>query len=339
MDFLIKDLIKLNDYPSLDKIKFNQDIIDILNNNNIMFDTLFYGASGAGKTTLLIAYLQKIFGQSVLNVVPYNNKSETTLNFTIDKIGSPLTNNNLIIINDSVSDDIFYDFLLEQIDLLGEKINYMVVLHLDRFKKRTISLLTNFIENRKSLTYVFATTNRYDKLDYRVKSRFECFRIPRPSLSELTEYFHKLIPNKFQFDKSKISKIIESTNCDIKLSIIYINQRLLEAIDPSLKKKSIDNFKYYLNYLLQNTINLKNDLKNLPMIRTMILTLYQSSITWNEYIKKSLEIINNIPNINENQKIKIIQQTADLDNKVALAKPNYIHYEAFIFMIINNIID
>jgi hypothetical protein len=67
----------------------------------------------------------------------------------------------------------------------------------------------------------------------------------------------------------------------------------------------------------------------------MILTIYQSSLSWNEYLKKSLDIINSNKKITDQQKIKIIQLTANLDHKVALSKPNYIHYECFIFMIMN----
>jgi GTPase SAR1 family protein len=335
MDFLVKDLIKPNNYPQLNKIIFHKDVTRILKNDNILFDTLFYGVSGAGKTTILMAYLQKLFGQEVLTLNPNNNSASDMNNIitTIEKSGVPLTNNNLIVINDSISDDTFYEFLLSQFDILGEKINYMLVLHLERFKQRTISLLMNFIENRKSLTYVLATSNHFNKLDKRVISRFECYRIPRPSREELTDYFHNLIPSKFEFEKSRIYKIIESTNCDMKLSIIYINQRLLEAIDPNLKKKSIDNFKYYITCLLQ--LVFKNDLKQLPIMRTMILTIYQSSLTWNEYLKKTLEILYTNKNITEEQKFKIIQLTSELDHKVSLSKPNYIHYEAFIFMIMN----
>jgi hypothetical protein len=338
MDFLVKDLIKPNNYPQLNKIIFNKDIARMLNSNDFMFDTLFYGISGSGKTTLLMAYLQKLFGSEVLKLNPnntsYNDSKNSDNNLTtIEKTGVPLSNNNLIVINDSISDEIFYEFLLSQLDILGEKINYMLVLHLERFKQRTISLLTNFMENRKSLTYVLATTNHYNKLDKRVISRFECHRIPRPSQQELTEYFYNLIPSKFDIEKSRVSKIVETTNCDMKLSIIYINQRLLEAIDPNLKKKSIDNFKYYITCLLQ--LVFKNDLKQLPIMRAMILTIYQSSLSWNEYLKKTMEILSINKTITEEQKIKIIQSTAELDHKVSLAKPNYIHYEAFIFMIMN----
>ena len=338
MDFLVKELIKPNHYPQLNKIIFNKDITRILKNNDVLFDTLFYGVSGAGKTTLLMAYLQKLFGQDVLKLNPNNvslsdNKSSDNQITTIEKSGVPLSNNNLIVINDSISDEIFYEFLLSQFDILGEKLNYMLVLHLERFKQRTIGLLMNFIENRKSLTYVLATSNHFNKLDKRVISRFECHRIPRPSHTELTDYFDNMIPKKFNFEKSRLSKIIESTNCDMKLAIIYINQRLLEAIDPNLKKKSIDNFKYYITCLLQ--LVFKNDLKQLPIMRAMILTIYQSSLSWNEYLKKTLEILYTNKNITEEQKMKIIQSTAELDHKVSLAKPNYIHYEAFIFMIMN----
>ncbi len=334
MDFLVKDLIKLNYYPSLDDITFDyNNITKILKEDSILFDTLFYGVSGAGKTTLFMAYLQKLFGTEILNLVPTNDSKSSDITFTIEKVGSPLSNSNLIVINDSVSDDVLYEFLLNQLDILGEKLNYILILHLERFKEKTLSLLTNFIENRKSITYVLATSNHYDKLNKRIKSRFETYRVARPKINELTDYFYKLIPSKFDFSKTKISKIIESTNCDIKLSIIYINQRLLELIDQNLKKKSIDNFKYYINCLIQTV--LKNDLKQLSNIRSMILTIYQSSLSWNEYLKKSLEIINTSKNITDQQKIKIIQLTANLDHKVILSKPNYIHYEAFIFMIMN----
>jgi hypothetical protein len=338
MEFLVKDLIKPNHYPQLNKIIFNKDITRMLKKDDVLFDTLFYGISGSGKATLLMAYLQKIFGLEVLKLNPNHTTSSDNKNSdsnltTIEKTGVPLSNNNLIVINDSITDETFYEFLLAQFDILGEKLNYMLVLHLERFKQRTISLLMNFMENRKSLTYVLATSNHFNKLDKRVISRFECYRIPRPSREELTDYFYNMIPSKFDFEKSRIYKIVESTNCDMKLSIIYINQRLLEAIDPNLKKKSIDNFKYYITCLLQ--LVFKNDLKQLPIIRTMILTIYQSSLSWNEYLKKTLEILYTNKTITEEQKIRIIHSTAELDHKVSLAKPSYIHYEAFIFMIMN----
>jgi hypothetical protein len=348
-------LLKLNNYPLLENIKFKSfdNITRILKSDDILFDTLLYGSSGSGKITLLMAYLQKQFGSDVLKLTPNfksssnnssnqsvgsngansSNGSNSANDFNLDKIGVPLTNDNLIVINDSVSDDCFYEYILEQQELIGEKINYMVILHLERYKKKTLSLLSNFIENRKNQTYVLATTNHFDKLDYRIISRFTNIRVPRPTLGELSTYFYSLIPTKFNFDKTKLEKIIESTKRDMKLSIIYINQRLLEIMDPNLKKKSIDNFKYYLNCLIQNVI--RCELSQLPMIRTMILVVYQSSISWTDYVKKCLEIINMQKNIDENKKIKILELSANLDHKVTLAKPSYIHYEAFIFMIMN----
>ena len=72
----------------------------------------------------------------------------------------------------------------------------------------------------------------------------------------------------------------------------------------------------------------------------MILTLYQSSLTWNEFLDKTLDLLfNSLPTnikgftITDQQKVKIISRTAELDHKVALTKASYIHYEAFIFMI------
>lgn len=343
MDFLIKDLIKLNDYPTVEKLVFHKELSKIFNKDSILFDTLFYGPSGSGKTTLFFSYLQKIFGKQVIEMVPNINidskTSQEIVNFNMEKVGCILTNHNLTLINDSVDDETIQNFLREYIERMGEITNYIVILHLNRLKPKTLSIITNFIDNRKSKTYILATSNRLDHLELRLKSRFESYRIPRPSIEELTEYFYKLIPQKFEFPQSKIQKIIENTNRDIKLSIIYINQRLLESIDPTLKKKSLDNFKYYINCLLQ--VIIKKDLKNLPVIRSMILTIYQSCLSWNEFLSKFLDLLYNNTNgnsqiiITEQQKIEISQRTADLDHKIKLSKPNYIHYEAFIFMILD----
>jgi hypothetical protein len=67
----------------------------------------------------------------------------------------------------------------------------------------------------------------------------------------------------------------------------------------------------------------------------MILTLYQSEISWNDYIKKTHEVLFTLPAtiMKDNHKCEIIRRSAELDNKVALTKASYIHYEAFMFMI------
>ena len=89
-------------------------------------------------------------------------------------------------------------------------------------KEKTLSMLSAFIDTRKSRTYILGTCSKSNMLTPRFKSRFEIYRISRPTIGELTSYFHKLIPSKFDFQKSRIYKIVESTNCDMKLSIIYI---------------------------------------------------------------------------------------------------------------------
>jgi len=336
MDFLIKDLIKVNNYPLLEDISFHHEYIKMFNKGTL-FDTLLFGPSGAGKLTLLFGYLQKVFGPSVLTFSPTinskNNEEDST--FNIDKIGVPLSNGNIVLINDSVSDDTIQDFFREYTERLGDVLNYIVLLHVNRLKDTTISVISNFIDTRKSTTYILATCNKYDRVQLRFKSRFATFKIPRPTTKELTQYLYKIIPSKFEFQKAKIQKIVESNNRDIKLSIIYINQRLLESIDSDLKKKSLDTFKYYIGCLLQIVLN--NDLKKIGIVRAMILTIYQSSLSWNDYIKKTLDLLfdNTITKskISDSQKMEIIDKTSDLDHKVKLCKPVYVHYEAFIFMI------
>ena len=376
MNFLLKDLIKPNEYPFLDDMYFHKDIKKIFKGGNTLFDTILYGASGSGKLTLLFGYLQEKYSKNILKLVP-NNEYSSSINDNInyneieneikndikndkdnkssfssvssssiyipDGVGVPLSNQYLILINDSVNDDTLIELIKKQITMLGENINYILILHIERFKPKTISWISNFIDNRKSLTYILATSNRFNAIPSRLKSRFETIKVSRPREKDLINFFHKLIPSKFNYDKDKISKIINQTSRDIKLSIIYINQKLLENIEGDTKKKSLDSFKYYLGCLIQLII--LNDLKNLQMIRSMILTLYQSAITWKEYIKKTVNFIiinyNNLglkPENKTNIITQIIHKTAELDQKVSQIKPNYSHYEAFIFMIYYTII-
>jgi ABC-type lipoprotein export system ATPase subunit len=113
MDFLIKDLIKLNDYPTVEKLAFHKEISNIFKKDNLLFDTLFYGPSGSGKNTLIFSYLQKIFGKQVIDMVPNidNKTTQEMINFNMEKVGSILTNHNLTLINDSVNDETIQDFL------------------------------------------------------------------------------------------------------------------------------------------------------------------------------------------------------------------------------------
>ena len=199
MDFLVKDLIKLNYFPLLEDFKFHKSMVDILKTEHIMFDTLFHGSSGAGKLTLFMGYLQKQFGEGVLTLYPNSESKMTDTTFNLEKVGTILSNNNLVIINDSVNDDTVYDFITKQFDIEGDNLTYILILHIERFKEKTISCIMNFIERRKSRTYILTTTNHYNKLTAMAKSRFESFMISRPTSKELTCYFSKLIPKKFDF--------------------------------------------------------------------------------------------------------------------------------------------
>ena len=131
-----------------------------------------------------------------------NNKSnDDDTSFKIDKIGVPLSNGNIVLINDSVSDDTIQEFFKEYNERLGDMLNYIVLIHVNRLEDTTISIISNFIDTRKSTTYILATCNKYDRLQYRFKSRFAPFKISRPTTKELTQYLYKIIPSKFEFQK------------------------------------------------------------------------------------------------------------------------------------------
>jgi DNA replication protein DnaC len=82
---------------------------NIFKNSGTLFDTILYGPSGAGKMTLFMGYLQQLFGVSVLNLVPNSENKNIDLSFNLERVGVPLSNTNLVVINDSVNDETLYD--------------------------------------------------------------------------------------------------------------------------------------------------------------------------------------------------------------------------------------
>ena len=104
----------------------------------------------------ILGYLQKLYGQEVLNLFPNINKKndEESSSINIDKVGVPLSNRNIILFNDSVSDETIQDFMKDYNELQGDNLNYIVFVHLNRLKEKTLSMLTAFIDTRKSKTYI-----------------------------------------------------------------------------------------------------------------------------------------------------------------------------------------
>lgn len=342
MNFLVKDLIKPNNYPKLSEFNFHKNYTDAFNNltlENPLLDTLFYGPSGSGKFTLILAYLEHIYGPDVLHLTPNEitekkTKTDKTskLDFNIERVGAIYTNRYLTIINDTINDDKILDLLKCEMDRDGDYINYLLIIHLDRFKTNTITYLKSFIEKRKSLTCILGTVTSLKKIPQSLKGLMTTYRIPTPSLIDQREYFLNIIPTKFHkvITKDKIANIYNETNGNLKIMIVYINQYLLGALDTKLKKKSPDNYRLYLCYLLNYAI--KGDPNDLNIIRSMIMIIYQSPITWNEYITKFISLINK-SKLNDEQKIKIIQMIGKVDHQVQLSRLNYCHYDSIIFQL------
>lgn len=346
MNFLVKDLIKPNNYPKLLELDFQTKYIkpfQAMTLEDPLFDTLFYGPSGSGKFTLAMAYLQHLYGSEVLKLTPnetHDKKKKvdksSKLDFTIEKVGAIYTSRYLTIMNDTVNDDKIVEFLKKQIDSEGSHINYVMIMHMDRLKTQTLNYVKCFIEKRRSLTCIIGTTCSLHKLGQGLKGLMAQYRVPRPSLEDQTKYFLKIVPNKFQkakvITKGKIAKTHHETNGDLKMMVAYFNQYLLEALDsdPKLKKKHPDSYRLYLCYLLNFAI--KGDPKDLNVIRSMIMVMYQSPITWPEYTKKFMSLINK-SKLTDTQKIKIVEMTAEVDHQVHLSRLNYCHYEAVIFQL------
>lgn len=335
MEFLTKNLIKINYYPDLIDNKFHKKYISMLMDKKMpLMDTIFYGASGSGKFSLFVGYLKHYFeDQKVLDLVPdtLEEKISTSGELKLEYVGYPLVNKYLVLINDSVNNDKTLKILEKYFEMSGNNINYILITHLERLKTSTLKFISQFIEKRKNKTYILATSNSINSLGT-LKSYFASFRIERPSLADQVKYFHKIIPKKFNFSKDKLEKIITKTNRDLKISIVHINQRLLESIDPELKKKCLDPYELYLNYLLQTAI--LGDLSKLSIMRSMILTIYQSTLTWDQYIHKSLYLISKTK-LSDEGLMDLNKKMADLDLIVARTKPDYCHYETLVFIIMD----
>lgn len=348
MNFLVKDLIKPNLRPPLEKFNFHSKYSKSFQNlslDNPLYDTIFYGASGSGKFTLLMACLQRFYGPKVLKLTPIwdgsdekKKKGKSNIEFTIESVGSVYGNEYLTLINptvkDTMKDDKIVEYLKSQIDIEGTKHHYLVIVHLERLKQSTLNYLKWFIEKRKNYLYVLATCSSNPQLSQGLKGLFTMYRVSRPSLDKVTKYFLKIIPQKFQkgniITKDKIKKVYKETAGDLKLIINYLNQYLLAGIDPTLKKKHPNTFRAYLCTLINFAV--KGDIKDLNMIRSMIQTIYRAPFTWDEYTHYFMGLIS-MSKLKDNQKIEITKIVADTDYQVRLSKVNYCHYEAIIFQL------
>jgi predicted AAA+ superfamily ATPase len=144
----------------------------------------------------------------------------------------------------------------------------------------------------------------------------------------------KLIPDKFKnanvVNEAKFKKIYNETHGNLKLIISYINQYLLEAMDPELIKKHPNSYRLYLCSLLNLAI--KGDIKDLGMIRSMIMIVYQSPVTWSEYTHHFIDLIS-LSKLSSEKKFEIVKMTSEVDHRSVQSKINYCHYEALIFQL------
>jgi hypothetical protein len=353
MNFLVKDLINPSFRPPLKKLDFHhiyRDSFKSLSIKNGLFDTIFIGASGSGKLTLIFAYLQHIFGEEVLRLIPneFSDKSKvnvkknkgnskdflTEINF--ETVESIYSNNYITLINDSVPDDKLLEYLRNQVNQVSDNVSYLVITHIDRFKPKTLSFLKSFIEQRETSLYVLATSCSIQKISNSLRGLLSQYWIARPSLETTMKYYLKIIPDKFikanTINKDKFKKIYIETHGNLKLIISYINQYLLGAIDPDLVKKHPNSYRLYLCSLLNLAI--KGDMKDLNMIRSMMLVVYQYPVSWREYTHHFLDLIG-ISKLSSEKKVEIVEMIADVDHKVALSKVNYCHYEALVFQLMS----
>lgn len=352
MNFLVKDLLNPSIRPTLKDLDFHleyRDSFKLLSIQNGLFDTLFIGPPGSGKLTLIFAYLQHLFGPTVLKLVPNefsekqstntkkgksSNKSDLLTELNFEMIETIYSNNYVTLINDSVSDDKLLEYLRNQVNQVSDNVTYLVITHIDKFKPNTLSFIKSFIEKRETSLYILATSNSTLKLSNGLKGLLSMYRIPRPSLEETSKYYLKIIPNKFVkaniVNKDKFKKIYNETHGNLKLIISYINQYLLEGIDSDLAKKHPNSYRLYLCSLLN--LAMKGDIKDIGMIRSMIMVIYQSPVSWSECIHHFIDLIG-LSKLSSEKKVEIVKMVAEVDHQSALSKINYCHYEALVFQL------
>jgi len=305
---------------SLNEVTSQDNIIDSLRKTLFTKNLphlIFYGPSGCGKTSTILALAKELFGKEYWSdrIIELNASDERGINIVRDKI--KMYAKKSIKYNPNIPP--WKIIILDEADTITSDSQFA---------------LRRIIEEYSNITRFCIICNYHDKIIEPIISRCSlfCFK----PISE-TNIINKLklitVKEECNFDDNIINKICKFSRGDLRKAINLLqntnnsfsneeNDKLLDEFSGVIPKEKFDLlFKYIFD-------------KNLNNINSLIDELYIENYSLVNQITYFHDFIFQ-SNLNDEQKIKIINKISDIDQNLIKGCDEYIQLMRLVYYIVS----
>ena len=305
---------------SLNEVTSQDNIIDSLRKTLFTKNLphlIFYGPSGCGKTSTILALAKELFGKEYWSdrIIELNASDERGINIVRDKI--KMYAKKSIKYNPNIPP--WKIIILDEADTMTSDSQFA---------------LRRIIEEYSNITRFCIICNYHDKIIEPIISRCSlfCFK----PISE-TNIINKLklitVKEECNFDDNIINKICKFSRGDLRKAINLLqntnnsfsneeNDKLLDEFSGVIPKEKFDLlFKYIFD-------------KNLNNINSLIDELYIENYSLVNQITYFHDFIFQ-SNLNDEQKIKIINKISDIDQNLIKGCDEYIQLMRLVYYIVS----
>lgn len=317
---------------NIDDFGFHKDILDqlkILSEDDSIPHTIFYGPEGSGKKSLIYLFLKMIYDDSVfdLSEVTYNvSGSSTEIQVKVKQ-----SNYHLVIEpNNNNSDRYLIQGVLNKyvkknpLNVFVSKRNFKVVLinNVDNLSYYTQAALRRMMEKYSNTCRFILWCRSLNKVIDPIVSRCLSIRVGNPTDDDLlTRLFHISSLERININFDILNNIIKKSKGNIKNALWLLNLEKYNYTDDNVYENEI---KEISNKILECKIS------NLHKIRDMIYKIIITNFDESTILNDILDFFLNTNKIDTNTKIKIVEETANVEFNLKRGRREIIHLEAFV---------
>jgi replication factor C subunit 2/4 len=305
---------------SLNEVTSQNNIIDSLRKTLFTKNLphlIFYGPSGCGKTSTILALAKELFGKEYWSdrIIELNASDERGINIVRDKIKMYAKKS----IKDNPNIPPWKIIILDEADTMTSDSQFA---------------LRRIMEEYSYITRFCIICNYHDKIIEPIISRCSlfCFK-PISEINIVTKLKTITLKEECNFNDNLINKICKFSRGDLRKAINLLqncnnafsneeNEKLLDEFSGIIPKEKFDLlFKYIYNKDLDN-IN-----KIIEEIYIQNYSLVNQILCFHDFIYQS--------NLNDDQKIKIINKISDIDQNLIKGCDEYIQLMRLVYYIVS----